>query len=192
MPQGDQGLQIVIDPLEWARFKKQLDASDVNLARILRRRIRNAALVGAESVKGELKEATPTGKALDGEAARNALIQATKVTVSFATRAAGARIVTGAGNLPAAQKGLLRVYNKTTFRHPVFETGDQGTARHFFSGSTRSRQKLGRDGTLAPWVSEQGHPYFNAGIYKVLDTAMIAEIRAALDDAAKSIGATAL
>ena len=84
--------------------------------------------------------------------------------VSFAKRAAGAKITTGSSKLAAENKGLLNVYNKKTFRHPVF--GDKEN-----------------------WVEQQGRPYFGSVIQKALDRALVEEVRAALDEAATAIGA---
>lgn len=151
-----QGFQIVIDPTEWYRLKKQLDAFDPTLARALRARIKNAGTVAAESVKKKL------GEQGSGEG-RQALIAATRATVSFGKRAAGTRIVTSANRLPAEHKGLLLVYNKTTFRHPLF-----GNRDYFYA--------------------QKGHPYFRKGIYEVLDREVVDEIRAALDEAVVAIG----
>ena len=156
MAGGDQGFQVVIDPTEWFRLKRDLDRFDPSLARALRRRIKNAGQVAVKSVQHKLGE--------DGEGpGRRALIAATRTTVSFGKRSAGARIVTSASRLPSEHKGLLNVYNKTTFRHPLF-----GDRDHFYP--------------------QQGHPYFKAGIYAVLNREIVNEIRAALDDAVVAIG----
>lgn len=156
MAGGDQGFQIVIDPTEWYRLKRDLDKFDPALARALRRRIRNAGQVAADSVKKKLgEEGSGPG--------RQALIDATRVSVSFGKTAAGARIVTSANRLPAEHKGLLLVYNKTQFRHPLFGDRDH-------------------------WYSQQGHPYFRKGIYAVMNREVVNEIRAALDEAVVAIG----
>jgi len=165
MVRGDQGLQIVIDPQEWFRLKQQLDAFDPALAKGLRKRIRNAGQVGAEAVKTRLRLPSP-GDGPDSGEGRAALIAATKVSVSFAKRAAGARIATGSSRLSAAHKGLLNVYNKKTFRHPTF--GDRDN-----------------------WVEQEGRPYFGAAIYDAINQAVVNEIWSALDDATKAIGARA-
>jgi hypothetical protein len=163
MPSGDQGIELTIDPQEWYRFKQKIDAIDPELARALRRRIRNAGNIAALAVKAALAEPTPGGTPLGSEAGRQALIQATRVSVSFGKAAAGARIMTTSARLPQVQKGLLKVYNKTSFRHPVF--GDRNV-----------------------WVTQEGHPYFGAAIYKVINRAILDEIRNAFADAAAAAG----
>lgn len=163
MPVGDQGFQVVIDPAEWFRFKQELDRFDPALAKALRKRIRNAGMIAAEQVKATLAMPSPGGGPDDG-ASRAALIAATRVSVSFAKRAAGAKITTGSSKLDAAHKGLLKVYNKKTFRHPVF--GDRSN-----------------------WVAQEGRPYFGTVIQKALDRALINEVQAALAEAAAAIGA---
>ncbi len=161
----DQGLQIVIDPGEWYRLKQELDRFDPALARALRKRIRNAGNVAAQEVIKTLRLPSPDGGP-DRGLSREALAQATRVTVSFAKRAAGARIVTSSSRLPDEHKGLLKVYNKTRFRHPVF--GD----RDF-------------------WVYQQGRPYFGEVITRMINRELINEIRNALDEATRAIGARA-
>lgn len=163
MAKGDQGLQVVIDPQEWFRLKQSLDKFDKSLTTALRKRIKNAGNIAADSVRKKLALSSPGGGDDSGES-RAALIAATRVTVSFAKRAAGAKIVTGSGGLDAAHKGLLKVYNKTSFRHPVFGNTDN-------------------------WVPQKGRPYFNAGIYEALNKSLVDEIRAALDEATRAIGA---
>jgi hypothetical protein len=159
-PRGG-GVQVVIDPIEWMRFKRDLDKFDPAITRALRKRIRNAGNIGAEAVRKRLAEATPDGTPLGP--GREALIAATRVTVSFGKRSAGTRIVTSASKLPPEHQGLLNVYNKTTFRHPVF-------------------------GNENVWADQKGRPYFGDAIQEVMGTAITNEIRAALDDAAKAIG----
>ncbi|MEP6477850.1 MAG: hypothetical protein ABJB03_00535 [Rhodoglobus sp.] len=161
---GDQGLQIVIDPTEWYRLKAELDKFDPALAKALRRRIRNAGNVAAEEVRKTLRLPPPSGGP-DNTGGREALIAATKVTVSFAKRAAGAKIVTSSRGLDAAHKGLVNVYNKTQFRHPVY----------------------GR----AVWVAQQGRPYFGASINKAISARVVQEVWDALDEATRAIGARA-
>lgn len=159
----EQGFQVVIDPTEWYRLKKSLDEFDPSLARALRKRIKNAGAIAAERVKEELAKESPAGGDSDGKG-RAALAAATRVSVSFGKRAAGTRITTSASGLPAEHKGLLNVYNKATFRHPVF----------------------GNDNN---WVAQQGRPYFGAVISQMINRELTAEVRAALDEAVRAIGA---
>lgn len=158
------GLSVVIDPGEWYRLKTELDRFDPALARELRRRIKNAGSVAAEKVRDTLAEPSPDDGPDTGEG-RAALAAATKVTVSFSRRSAGARITTSASKLAGRHKGLLHVYNKESFRHPVF-------------------------GDRADWVEQKGRPYFGTVITKMINREVINEIRAALDDATRKIGAT--
>ena len=157
------GFGVTIDPQEWFRFKAELDRFDPSLAKALRRRIRNAGMTSAEEVKKTLAMGSPDGGPDDGSS-RAALIAATRVSVSFAKRAAGAKITTGSSKLAAEHKGLLNVYNMKTFRHPLF-------------------------GDKEKWIQQQGRPYFGSVIQKALDEALITEVRAALDEAAFAIGA---
>ncbi|HEY4269515.1 MAG TPA: hypothetical protein VGM94_15140 [Galbitalea sp.] len=156
-----RGVQVVIDPTEWMRLKRDLDKFDPALTRALRKRIRNAGNVAAEAVKKKLREETPGGN--PSGPGRQALIDATRVTVSFGKRSAGTRIVTSSSKLAPEHQGLLNVYNKETFRHPVF-------------------------GNTEVWEEQQGREYFSAAIKEVMGTEITNEIRAALDEAVTAIG----
>ncbi|HEY0249708.1 MAG TPA: hypothetical protein VGC45_15765 [Gryllotalpicola sp.] len=164
------GYQVIVDPQQWYRLKRDLDKFDPELAKALRRRIRNAGNVAAEKVKATLRLTPPTGGE-DGlaPAGRLLLENATKVTVSFGKRSAAARIVTSSSRLPEEHKGLLNVYNKTSFRHPVWP-----------GGKPRSEWA---------WVTQQGRPYFGSVIYKALNAAVTQEIFDAIDDAVNALDA---
>lgn len=157
------GFQVTIDPQQWHRFKQDLDKFDPAITRALRKRIRNAGNIAADKVKDELRLSSPAGGPDSGEG-RQALIAATRVSVSFGRSAAGVKITTGSSRLAAEHKGLLHVYNKKSFRHPVY-------------------------GNRAVWVTQEGRPYFGSVIQKAIDREIIAEIRAALDEAVTAIGA---
>lgn len=156
------GVQLVVNPAYLHRFKKDLDSYDKKLGLALRKRIRNAGNIGREEVIKALRLPSPGGGPNTGEG-RAALIAATKVSVSFSARTAGARLVTSASRLPAEHKGLLNVYNSTTSRHPVFGQPDV-------------------------WVTQRGRPYFGTVIRKAGNRKILKEIEAALNDAAKAIG----
>jgi len=161
-PTGQEaGVQVVIDPEVWYKLKADLDAFDPKLTKTLRKRIRNAGDIAAGEVKKTLREPTPAGTSSgDG---RDALIAATRVAVSFSKRSAGVKITTGSSRLDADHKGLLNVYNKKSFRHPVY--GDKSV-----------------------YVTQQGRPYFGASIMRVMNTDILDEIQAAVDDALTQIG----
>lgn len=152
----EQGFQVVIDPKVWFELKQELDSYDKELAKQLRRRIKASGQIAADEVKKTLRMPSPGGGDDSGEG-RQALIQATRVTVSFAKAAAGAKIVTGSNRLAAKNKGLLNVYNKKAFRHPVY-------------------------GNRQNWVRQEGRPYFGAAILSVMNKAILDEIQAAIDD----------
>lgn len=163
-PEG--GFSVTIDPTEWYRLKADLDKFDPALSRALRRRIKNAGQVAADEVKKTLREPSPAGGDDSGEG-RAALIAATRVSVSFGNRTAGAKIVTSSSKLSAEHKGLLNVYNKASFRHPVYGNKDN-------------------------WVAQSGRPYFGSVIQQVLNKEIIREIDAALDEAIVAIGGRVL
>lgn len=154
--QLEQGFTVVIDPKVWFELKRELDQYDRELARELRRRIKSAGQVAADKVKATLALPSPEGGDDTGEG-RLALIQATRVGVSFTKAAAGAKITTGSSRLAQKNKGLLNVYNKRAFRHPVY-------------------------GNKTNWVAQRGRPYFGSAILSVMNREIVAEIQAAIDD----------
>ncbi|MFF2274213.1 hypothetical protein ACFVTX_18205 [Agromyces sp. NPDC058136] len=163
------GFRIAIDPQQWHRFGRELQKFDPALKRALMKRIRNAGNIAREAVIKELEKSSPDGGP-DEKARRAELIAATKVTVSFrGTNAAGARVVTSSRNLPEEHKGLLKVYNLATFRHPVYARGDGRT-----------------DWT---WVQQKGRPYFGTAIRAAMSRALAEEITAAIQEAVDAIGA---
>lgn len=165
----ESGYSVVIDSGEWYKLKQDLDKFDPALARSLRRRIKNAGDVAAKKVRETLAESSPDGGP-DTMRGRGALIAATRVSVSFSQRQAGARIVTSGRGLPAGHEGLLKVYNKATFRHPVYPR--QGTSRGDWT-----------------WINQKGRPYFGSVIIKAMNEAVANEIFEAIDDATRAIGA---
>lgn len=180
-PRLTGGVTVDIDPGEWYRLKKECDQYDRDIIIQLRRRIRNAGRVAVERVKDTLALPSPDGGPDDG-AGRAALAAATTVKISFTQRKAGARIVTSSSKLPPEHKGLLLVYNKREFRHPVFETQRQLSARR---GNTL-RHRMSKKGRAA-WVAQKGRPYFAEPILEVINTGIRDEIVAAVTDATNEL-----
>lgn len=180
-PRQTGGVAVTIDPAAWYHLKKECDQYDRDIIIQLRRRIRNAGNVAVERVKATLAMPSPDGGPDDG-AGRAALSAATKVTISFSQRRAGARVVTSASKLPAEHKGLLLVYNKETFRHPVFENQRQLSARR---GNTL-RHRLAK-GSRASWVEQKGRPYMGKPILDVINSGIRDEILAAVEDATNEL-----
>lgn len=158
------GVSVQIDPYVWSKLKVRLDAFDPALTRALRRSIRGAGDRAVGKVQARLRLAAPSGGPNTGRG-RAALVAATRVSVSFSKRSAGAKIVTSAKGLPERHSALLKVYNKASFRHPVF-------------------------GDLDTWVSQQGRPYFGSVIAGEIRAYIAQDIHDSIDDALKAIGAT--
>ena len=159
-------MRVTIDPAEWHKAKQDLDQFDPALSRALRKRLREVGDRAVEKVKETLEMPSPDGGP-DVGTGRAALASATRVSVSFAKRAAGVKITTSPSKLAAEHKGLLSVYNMRSFRHPVMGNRDN-------------------------WVSQQGRPYFYKPIGEVVDRDMVDQMQEALDDAMRAIGARAL
>lgn len=179
MPSKDS---IVIDHSDWDRIRSNLGAFTPAFRRDLRRRIKGAAEAASQSVRETLALPSPGGGP-DDTGGRAALIAATRVSVTFGKSAVRAAIVTSSSKLPDKHKGLLKVYNMESFRHPVFETQDQYSLRR--AGFRRSLKPSER----AAWVEQKGRPYFGSVITKSMAKLAVIEIRAALQEAMLATGA---
>jgi len=150
-----------IDTTELRRLQVALREFDPKLLTKLRKRVKEVGQVAVDAVKKSVTEPTPGG---DTNAdSRQAVADATTLTLSFSKTSAGLKVTSSARRLDAEHKGFLGSYNKPRFRHPVF-------------GSDR-------------WVQQTGKPYFGAAITPVADKEMIYALRDALDEACISIGA---
>jgi hypothetical protein len=156
------GLTVSIPPADWARLQADLKKFNPALTKDLRLRLRTVGDVAAAEVIRTLRLPAPDGGP-DDTGGREALADATKVSVSFSKNAAAVKITTSAGGLAEKHKALLHVYNLSEFRHPVF----------------------GQD---VVWVTEHGRPYFESAIQKVTDKNLAGQISAALDEAITAIG----
>ena len=77
---------------------------------------------------------------------------------SFSSRQAGAKVVTSEAKVPAEHRGIIRVYNKETFRHPIFGDTDH-------------------------WVNQRGRPFFAEAFEAELVALTRKEVEAAIDEA---------
>lgn len=154
---GSGGIAIQIDSAEWYRLSKQLRAYDPKLLTALRKRLRNAGQFAVNKIRANLAMPSPDGGPDTGKS-RDILARATKVTISFSQKQAGAKVTTSGRNLPPENRAVLKVYNKHQFRHPVF--GDKQT-----------------------WVTQRGRPYFAEAFESELLRVARQEIEDALDEA---------
>jgi hypothetical protein len=155
-----------------AGLLRQLKDVDAAVSRNVRRNIRNAAKVAAEDVKSEVRKAPPND-APGTAGSREAIAGGIGIRINTGEKGTrqGVSIVGSSKNLPTARKAMLRLYNKTSWRHPVF-------ARTARSGGLRGL--LG--GTERVWVTQQGRPYFDSVLKTHTDDFQRA-IVAAVDEA---------
>lgn len=151
------GIGITLDSTEWWKVSTELKKYDPALLTALRKRLRNAGNFAVEEIRRTLGMPSPDGGPDTGEQ-RARLAAATKVTISFSRRQAGAKVVTSGSKLPPEHQGVLRVYNKETFRHPVFGDKDD-------------------------WVQQRGRPYFGEAFTEAVVARARQEITDAMNDA---------
>lgn len=161
--------EITIDPKSWVELKRDLMSLDKGLMTHLRRRLREAGEMAIERIKAKLAEEPPASRSASkfeehGVGVREALAAGTRLSVSFSVRSAGVKIVTSASRLDADHQAMVFAYNKTTFRHPIFDTD--------------------------VWVIQHGRPYFGAVIASAaVESRLTEKVSEAINDAVKAIGA---
>jgi hypothetical protein len=156
-PSAPGGIAIQIDSQEWYRLSRDLKQFDPKLMTALRKRLRNAGNFAVDQIRKTLGMPSPDGGP-DAGKYRDMLAAATKVSISFSQKQAGAKVVTSGRSLPENHRALLKVYTKDSFRHPVF--GDD-----------------------TDWVTQRGRPYFGAAFEKDLVRVAQQEINDALEEA---------
>jgi hypothetical protein len=151
---------------------RELKAVDDKAATLLRRNIRQAAKVAAEDVKAKVREDPPNDA--PGTVGTRANIErgiSVRINTGAKSKTQGASIVGSSKNLPAERKAMLRLYNKTSWRHPVFARTTRSKGwKGFFGG----RDKV--------WTTQQGNPFFGAVLTKHTDDVQRA-IEAAVNEA---------
>lgn len=155
------GLEIKADPAVWYRLKRDLSRFEPGLRSGLRARLTQTGKEGRAAVQRTLRRSTPAGN--PSGPGRAALAAATKVRTITSRHATGVEVSTTADQLPPEHRGLLYVYNKTAFRHPVFGMHDVT-------------------------VTQRGRPYFEAVLGDLFDRRAAADMDAALDRAIRAIG----
>ncbi len=166
------GVVVQIDPQEWYKLGERLKRADPKLKGELRARIRNAGNFAVDDIRKTLGMPSPDGGP-DGGLSRDELARATKVSLSFRGRSAGAKITTSSKGLEPQHQALVKVYNKETFRHPVFERSMQRDSRRM--RTMTYRLGVGR----ADWVEQKGRPYMGDDFAKRIRERAAKEIAAA-------------
>jgi hypothetical protein len=151
---------------------RELKAVDDKAATLLRRNIRQAAKVAAEDVKREVQK-PPPNDAPGTAGSRDAIAAGISVRINTGARSKsqGVAIVGSSKALAAGRKPMLRLYNKTSWRHPVFDKTEKADG---IKGLFGGRKKV--------WVVQQGRPFFGAVLTKHTDDVQRA-IQAAVDEA---------
>ncbi len=144
------------DPATFRQFMGRVKEFSPHLATALRRRLRLAGEATVEDMKAEILN----GPGPRSGGIRTAIASGIKTTVATGQAHQGVRIQASSAKLSPKHRAMLRLYNKKSFRHPVF----------------------GR----SPWVTEGGRPYFGSTIHRHEDE-MRKAIVAALDDALREM-----
>lgn len=140
-------------------FMAALKSFEPSLATATRRRLREA---GVETVD-DMKRVVSSGPGRGRVGVQSGIQAGLKTSVATGKRRQGVRITGSASRIPAGHQPMLRLYNKASFRHPVFGMGT--------------------------WAVQRGRPYFGS-VIKRHEDAMVEAVWTALEDAARQIGWT--
>lgn len=159
MPTEDpgDGITIVLDPEAFGRMVTDIKGFDKKLYSNLRKELRRAG----ESAVLAVRDRVLSGEAKTDTGLRRGIAAGTKVSISGSVSRGGVSIKTTGNRLPPDKRAMVKAYNKSSFRHPVF-------------------------GDPQVWLVQTGRPYFG----HVLDDKkpeMEAAVRKALYDAVSSI-----
>lgn len=117
----------------------------------LRKRLRQVALAAVEDVRAEVKKPPLSRGRGRSTGLRAGIAAGLGVTISTSSRKSGVLIQSKANRMPAAQRGLIRAYNKPGgWRHPTFgrEPWQQQKGRPFFEGPIEAHEPKIRQAVL--------------------------------------------
>jgi hypothetical protein len=126
----------------------------------LRKRMKAAADQAANDVRAEVRKPPASQGSGRSRGLRAGIAAGIQVTISASPTKVGVAIQASSAKLPAAQRAMVRAYNKPVFRHRVFGSGT--------------------------WVQQKGRPYFERPIAARANDVEEA-VKAAMYDAIESL-----
>lgn len=180
-------MAVSADAAEFGRLMRDLSAGGPMERRLLKE-IRAGLKESGDGIVSNIKSTVtqpPPGGGRRSVGVRRALAAGTSLKVSASQGKPGVRIVTSASKLPPERRVMLRLYNKESWRHPVFASyrrrkvstkGTKGDLRSALRGLNAALAE--RDRAKATWVTQQGRPYFG----KVIESDK-ERVRKAVEDA---------
>lgn len=151
---AESAFRAEFDARQLAGFLKALKAFEPDLATATRRNLRRT---GVETI-ADMRSVVGSGGP-----ARAGISAGLKTAVATGKRSQGVKIQGTAARIADGHKPMLRLWNKSSFRHPVFGTGK--------------------------WVMQSGRPYFGSTIKRHEDS-MVEAIMQALEEAFEKMAAT--
>lgn len=161
---------------------------DAKAAALLRKNIRNAAKVASEDVKREVLKPPPNDNPKITVGTRDAIAAGISVRINTGanSKSQGVAIVGSSKRLAPERKGMLHLYNKESWRHPVFAdsvNGDRDSRTRGFKALNLLRLATGRSALKSwKWEVQRGRPYWGAVLKTHTDDVQRA-IQAAVDEA---------
>lgn len=152
-PGAGGSFRVEFSPEQLAGFLRALKAFEPALATATRRNLRRAG----DAAIADMKSTVASGPGSGSVGIKSGISKGLKTAVATGKRRQGVRITGTAANLPEGRKPMLRLYNKASFRHPVFGSRDS-------------------------WVVQRGRPYFGSVIKRHEDD-MVEAVMQALEDA---------
>lgn len=153
-------VHVVVNAADMARVLNELKKFSPVLSTTVRRRIRNAGKIVLNDVADAIA-AFPVSRYEVGMREQLAKSLAVRVTTTPGDPRQGVQIVSTGRLLPAQKKALVKAMNTVSFHHPTF----------------------GR----SHWMEQRGMRYFGQRVVTKHEQAVLAEIRAALDEAVEAM-----
>lgn len=155
---ADSDFRVEFQPEQFAGLMAALKAFEPKLATATRRRLRQA---GDDTI-ADMRSVVAGGPGAGRVGVKAGIRAGLKTAVATGKRKQGVRLTGTASRIPSGHGSMLRLYNKASFRHPVFGSGT--------------------------WVVQGGQPYFGS-VIKRHEDALTEAVWQALEDAFDAMGA---
>lgn len=156
---ANEDFRLEFEATQLASFLRAMKAAEPALATATRRNLRRA---GDDTI-ADMRRTVASGPGSGRTGVQAGISRGLRTSVATGKRTQGVRLTGTAAQIPEGHKPMLRLYNKASFRHPVFGTDT--------------------------WVSQAGRPYFGSVIHRH-ENEMLESVWQALEEALEKMAAT--
>lgn len=154
---ADSDFRVQFDPASFRDFVTSAKKAAPAIGTAMRRNLRHA---GDNTIR-DMRRVVASGPGRGRTGVQAGIQAGLRTAVATEKRTQGVRITGTAARIPEGHKPMLRLYNKPSFRHPVFGSGT--------------------------WVVQRGRPYFGS-VIKPHEPEITEAVFDALEDAARLLG----